>query len=34
MLGAVNSIIEASSVTKKEVFKNGEELEDEKMHAR
>jgi hypothetical protein len=34
MLGAVNFIIEVSSVTKKEVFKNGKELEDEKMHAR
>jgi hypothetical protein len=34
MLGAMNSIIEASSVTKKEVFKNDKELEDEKVHAR
>jgi hypothetical protein len=32
MLGAVNSIIEVSSVTRKEVF--GKELENEKMHAR
>jgi hypothetical protein len=34
MIEAVNSIIEAASVTKKEVIKNGKELENEKMHAR